>query len=50
MPLNSWGCYPKRRDYKAKVSQSEAFYEVSGIDLAKAAQPVSILGWDAAAV
>nr|DAP13885.1 MAG TPA: hypothetical protein [Bacteriophage sp.] len=35
---------------RRKVSQSGLFYEVSGIDLAKAAQPVGILGWDSAAL
>ena len=35
---------------KRKVSQSGLFYEVSGIDLSKAAQPVGILGWDCAAL
>ena len=35
---------------RRRVSQSGLFYEVSGIDLSKAAQPVGMLGWDNAAL
>lgn len=35
---------------KRRVSQAGLFYEVSGVDLTKAAQPVGMLGWDNAAL
>mgnify|MGYP000891019342 FL=1 len=35
---------------KRRVSRAGLFYEVSGMDLTKAAQPVGMLGWDNAAL
>lgn len=35
---------------KRRVSRAGLFYEVSGMDLTKAAQPVGMLGWDYAAL